>query len=158
MVLKKQMMFDLPNENKIYLQAKFLVFYLVFGVLVLLNFSLQAFDFFTFKNNPCGYYFFDQTCMHFQSFLLNKTIRFFVNFLLLYLVYFKFSQRKKIVVLSLVFLLIGIALLDVFVFQGPGFISKRVHSFIHPVAFSPLLPLVFVLASIVIGKQNSKIS
>lgn len=129
-------------------------FWLVFVVLVILIFGSQNMNWLMGKNMPCPVYVFNENCITFEAFILNKLIRLILNLILLWIVQYHFFSIAITKILPLFGCIIFLAAIDVFFLQSQAFLSYRIHQLIHPISFSPLLAI--VLASIAMVKPSIK--
>jgi len=113
--------------------------------LVGLNFALQSFDWLNLSNSACGFYRFNPDCASLSSFLLNKTIRLALHFLILFLIQQSYFQDLKTKFLLLYLTLLLLAVLDITLLQGDDFLSGRLHGLLNPVVFSPLIGLILMV-------------
>lgn len=132
---------------------KQVLFLLVLVILILGNFMIQGFDFILFKSNDCGYYIFTDSCMSFASFVANKAIRLALNCTLLWLIQWRYYKLNSNLFLMLILGLIFLGALDVFFLQEPVFFAQRLHQFLHPIIFSPLL-IIIVLAFMFVPQKQ----
>ncbi|OYU95741.1 MAG: hypothetical protein CFE21_11425 [Bacteroidetes bacterium B1(2017)] len=114
---------------------------------------IQGFDFIEFKSNACGYYTYNTTCMSFASFVANKAIRLALNCTLLWLLQWRFYKMYSNLFMMLILGLIFLGALDVFFLQEPIFFAQRLHQFLHPIVFSPLLAIIVLAFMLVPQKQ-----
>ncbi len=120
------------------------IFWTIATLLGLLNFGFQGFDFFSWQNNDCGFYYYDADCMDWGAFVLNKVVRLSLNISLLWIIQWQFFSKQARQFLSLIVALIILAAIDTLLLQNGDFIGLRTHEFLHPVVFSPLLAMVIL--------------
>ncbi|MCF8254519.1 MAG: hypothetical protein K9I36_12740 [Bacteroidia bacterium] len=109
-------------------------------VLSAFNIFIQSFDFIHFNFSPKGFYRFEPNEDIELSLLLNKFIRLALNLVILKLVQTALNISNKSQFIYLYFLIFGLAILDIFLIQGSNFILEKCHEFVHPLAFTPLIP------------------
>jgi hypothetical protein len=112
--------------------------------LMVLLFALQSFDWFQLKNNPCDFYEYDPNCLPFWTFAINKLIRLSFNVVIIWLIQWFYFPLNGKYFLYLVICVIGFGAIDFYLMLNPSFFAMRLHGFMHPLAFSPLIALVVV--------------
>jgi hypothetical protein len=115
--------------------------FLLLGLMVLL-FALQSFDWFHLENNPCDFYEFDPNCLAFGTFAMNKFIRLSFNVVIIWLIQWFYFPGNGKHFLYLVIGILGFGALDFYLMLHPSFVAMRLHGFMHPLAFSPLIAMV----------------
>ncbi|MDP1725504.1 MAG: hypothetical protein Q8M15_01875 [Bacteroidota bacterium] len=113
-------------------------------LLIILNFSLQTFDIYTFSFNKCGFYLFDSSCMDRATFITNKLIRFIVNSSCLLLLVHGFTKRSGNQFLFLLFVLIFLLGIDLFFAMHGGEFFVQLHKILNPIVYSPLVTIAYI--------------
>ena len=109
--------------------------------LAFLNIASQNFNFLTGQNNACGYYYFQENCTTMEGFLLNKTIRFSLNIFLIWFVFTKIYKLPNNKTLLLLLVLLGLKIIALFIIFNPQFTHLRFYQILHPMVWSPILPM-----------------
>ncbi len=123
-------------------------FWVILIGLVCFNFGVQNMNWLLAENMPCAVYVFDAQCLSFEAFLINKFVRLTSNLLAIYLVQKRYFQLHSQSLLPLFMGLLVLAGIDVYFLQTDHFLVYRIHQFVHPVVFSPLLAIILVSISI----------
>ncbi len=111
-------------------------------VLMLSLFGLQLFDWFLWENNPCDFYEVDFDCLDFATFAINKFIRLSLNVVIVWLIQWFYFPGAGKAFLYLVLAILSFGAIDFYLMLHPTFFNLRIHGFMHPLAFSPLINMV----------------
>lgn len=120
-------------------------FWIIILTLILINFGTQSLNLMALKNNGCGYYYFNPSCMEWIAFLLNKSARISLNLLTIWLIYKQFFNGHKLEYFAITIGLFLLGAIDVFFLQNNYFFAMRSHEYIHPIAFSPLVAIILLI-------------
>ncbi len=135
---------------------KFNLSFLLIIFFMLLNFGLQQWNFMTMENEKSGFYFFRGDPNHIPALVLNKIIRVGLNIITLYLVIKQGTGSKLKLFGWLTFILIILATADILLMLNPGFLANRLHTFLHPLAFSPLITLALLAGKFFLEHEKNQ--
>lgn len=122
-----------------------------------LIFMLQRFNLFTFSNATCDLYYFDPHCTNWGHFVSNKFLRLLLNLVTIYLVQTKLLDLVSFSRLYLPLFVFVAALIDLYLQYVQTSIPFRIHGFLHPLAFSPVVTLVLLAGMFITPfPKNSK--
>jgi hypothetical protein len=111
-------------------------------LLIVLNFSVQNFNFYKMEMAPCTFFYWIPSCVKFYAFATNKIVRLAINFLSIVFI-LKLYKWNNLHLKKILFSIFLFYLADMALCYTNFLLFVNWHKVLNPILYSPLLVIVY---------------